>query len=48
MPLPDFWGGYRIVPHHMEFWQGGPGRVHDRFMYTLQEDGSWGIERLQP
>ena len=48
VPLPDFWGGYRIVPHHMEFWQGGPGRVHDRFMYTLQEDGSWSIERLQP
>ena len=48
VPLPDFWGGYRIVPHHVEFWQGGPGRVHDRFMYTLQADGSWDIERLQP
>ena len=48
VPLPDFWGGYRIVPHHMEFWQGGPGRVHDRFMYTLEADGSWSIERLQP
>ena len=48
VPLPDFWGGYRIVPHHMEFWQGGPGRVHDRFMYSLQPDGSWSIERLQP
>ncbi len=48
VPLPDFWGGYRVVPHHMEFWQGGPGRVHDRFLYSLQADGSWGIERLQP
>ena len=48
VPLPDFWGGFRIVPHHMEFWQGGPGRVHDRFMYTLMTDGSWSIERLQP
>lgn len=48
VPLPDFWGGYRVIPHHMEFWQGGPGRVHDRFLYTLQADGSWDIERLQP
>lgn len=48
VPLPSFWGGYRIVPHHMEFWQGGPGRVHDRFMYARQGDGSWEIERLQP
>lgn len=48
VPLPDFWGGYRIIPRAMEFWQGGPGRVHDRFLYTLQEDGSWLIERLQP
>lgn len=48
IPLPSFWGGYRIVPHHFEFWQGGPGRVHDRFMYTKQEDGSWTIARLQP
>lgn len=48
VPLPDFWGGYRIVPHHVEFWQGGPGRVHDRFMYSLLHDGTWNIERLQP
>lgn len=48
IPLPSFWGGYRIVPHHFEFWQGGAGRVHDRFMYAKQEDGSWTIERLQP
>lgn len=48
VPLPSFWGGFRIVPHHMEFWQGGQGRVHDRFLYTLMDDGSWNIERLQP
>ncbi|MEG1508266.1 MAG: pyridoxamine 5'-phosphate oxidase [Akkermansia sp.] len=48
IPIPSFWGGYRVVPEQMEFWQGGPGRVHDRFMYTLQPDGSWTIERLQP
>ena len=48
VPLPDFWGGYRVIPHHVEFWQGGPGRVHDRFLYTLQADDSWNIERLQP
>ncbi len=40
--------GYRIIPDTFEFWQGGPGRVHDRFMYKLQENGSWTIERLQP
>ena len=48
VPLPDFWGGFRIVPHHMEFWQGGPGRIHDRFLYTLLPDSSWDIRRLQP
>ncbi len=48
VPLPDFWGGYRIVPTQMEFWQGGAGRVHDRFMYSLQADGSWSLHRLQP
>lgn len=48
IPIPSFWGGFRIVPHHFEFWQGGPGRVHDRFMYSKQEDGTWNIERLQP
>ena len=42
------WGGFRIIPEAFEFWQGGPGRVHDRFMYMRQEDGSWTIERLQP
>ena len=46
--LPDFWGGYRIVPETVEFWQGRPSRLNDRFMYTLDEDQSWGIERLAP
>lgn len=48
IPIPSFWGGYRIVPEQIEFWQGGPGRVHDRFMYTRQPGGEWTIERLQP
>lgn len=48
IPIPSFWGGYRIIPQQMEFWQGGPGRVHDRFMYSRQSDGNWTIERLQP
>lgn len=48
VPIPSFWGGYRVVPTQMEFWQGGPGRVHDRFMYTRQPDDTWTIERLQP
>ena len=48
IPMPDFWGGYRIVPERIEFWQGGPNRLHDRFLYSLQPDGGWGIEQLQP
>ncbi|MGD8782576.1 MAG: pyridoxamine 5'-phosphate oxidase [Ignavibacteria bacterium] len=48
IPLPSFWGGYRIVPKTIEFWQGRPNRLHDRFKYTLQEGGSWTIERLAP
>lgn len=48
VPIPSFWGGFRVVPSQVEFWQGGPGRVHDRFMYTRREDNSWTIERLQP
>lgn len=47
MPLPDFWGGYRVVPTEFEFWQGSENRLHDRFRYTLQED-VWQIERLAP
>lgn len=48
IPLPSFWGGYRIVPETVEFWQGGPARVHDRFLYTRQADGAWRIDRLSP
>ena len=46
--LPSFWGGYRVVPHEIEFWQGGEHRLHDRFVYRKQADGSWLIERLMP
>jgi pyridoxamine 5'-phosphate oxidase len=48
VPLPDFWGGIRVRPHEMEFWQGGERRLHDRFEYNLQSDGSWEIGRLAP
>jgi len=47
-PRPDSWGGYRVKPTVIEFWQGGPSRLHDRLRYALQEDGSWEIERLAP
>jgi pyridoxamine 5'-phosphate oxidase len=46
--LPSFWGGYRIVPDQIEFWQGRRNRLHDRFEYMKQDDGSWTIERLAP
>jgi pyridoxamine 5'-phosphate oxidase len=47
IPLPSFWGGYRVVPQRIEFWQGGPARLHDRFLYH-RTDATWGIERLSP
>lgn len=50
VPLPSFWGGFRVVPHEIEFWQGRKSRLHDRFLYT--PDGSspsgWKVERLAP
>ena len=46
--LPSFWGGYRIRPHRIEFWQGRSHRMHDRFLYTLGENGDWSISRLSP
>ena len=48
IPRPDFWGGYLVVPHEVEFWQGRPNRLHDRIQYVLQEDYSWSINRLSP
>lgn len=48
VPLPDFWGGIRVEPSLIEFWQGGENRLHDRFEYSLQEDASWDIQRLAP
>lgn len=47
IPLPDFWGGYRLMPNIYEFWQGRESRLHDRIRYTI-ESGSWKIERLSP
>ena len=48
IPIPDFWGGYRIVPETVEFWQGGVSRLHDRFEYTRTNENDWVIARLQP
>ena len=48
VPLPEFWGGYRIVPESVEFWQGQPGRKHDRFLYQRTAEGAWKIDRLSP
>lgn len=47
VPLPSFWGGYRVVPEQIEFWQSRRNRLHDRFLYTKKDDG-WSIERLAP
>jgi pyridoxamine 5'-phosphate oxidase len=47
VPLPDFWGGYRVVPQRIEFWQGRENRLHDRFVYIKQGE-DWIIERLAP
>lgn len=47
VPLPADWGGFKIVPHQFEFWQGRENRIHDRFCYVLQ-DGEWKIARLSP
>lgn len=47
VPVPEFWGGYRVIPRRFEFWQGRASRLHDRFEYRLKEDG-WRIDRLAP
>ena len=49
IPIPEFWGGYYLIPHEIEFWQGRTSRLHDRLRYTLEADGkTWKIERLAP
>ena len=48
VPRPPFWGGYRLRPATLEFWQGHENRLHDRLRYTLTSDGRWQIERLAP
>ncbi|HXG57401.1 MAG TPA: pyridoxamine 5'-phosphate oxidase [Thermoanaerobaculia bacterium] len=48
IPRPPHWGGYRVIPVMMEFWQGRPDRLHDRFVYRLRDARDWVIERLAP
>jgi pyridoxamine 5'-phosphate oxidase len=48
VPLPCTWGGYRLLPEAIEFWQGRPSRLHDRICYTRNQAGDWQIDRLSP
>jgi pyridoxamine 5'-phosphate oxidase len=48
VPLPDFWGGYRLIPNRIEFWQGRPSRLHDRLEYVRDVNGGWALRRLSP
>jgi pyridoxamine 5'-phosphate oxidase len=48
VPIPANWGGYVLAPKRIEFWQGRPSRLHDRFCYVRSPDGSWQVERLSP
>ena len=47
-PRPGHWGGYRLIPDYMEFWQGRPSRLHDRIVYRRDQQGGWQRQRLQP
>jgi len=48
VPIPSFWGGYRVVPYEIEFWQGRKNRLHDRFLYAQRGGAEWSVERLAP
>jgi pyridoxamine 5'-phosphate oxidase len=48
VPRPPHWGGFRVIPTEIEFWQGRPNRLHDRLLYRQGEDGSWQMQRLSP
>jgi pyridoxamine 5'-phosphate oxidase len=48
IPVPPYWGGYRLVPHYFEFWQGRRSRLHDRIVYEKQTDANWKTYRLAP
>ncbi|MGV9354102.1 pyridoxamine 5'-phosphate oxidase [Streptomyces misionensis] len=48
VPVPPHWGGFRIIPETVEFWQGRENRLHDRLRYTARPDGTWGVDRLSP
>ncbi|MEQ1573676.1 MAG: pyridoxamine 5'-phosphate oxidase [Vicinamibacterales bacterium] len=48
IPRPEFWGGYRLIPEELEFWQGRESRLHDRLRYVRQADGTWQRDRLAP
>jgi pyridoxamine 5'-phosphate oxidase len=48
VPLPDYWGGWRVLPHTLEFWEHRDNRLHDRIRYSKKQSGGWRIERLSP
>ena len=48
VPRPETWGGFEVTPHRIEFWQGRESRLHDRFLYELQQDGTWSLCRIAP
>jgi pyridoxamine 5'-phosphate oxidase len=48
IPKPEYWGGYRVIPNRIEFWQGRSNRLHDRLVYIQEKDSSWKFERLAP